>query len=721
MEINASSAQRLAWYVRRLRSMGVGELLWRAQQGVPRSYSRSVPPREILCDAGVHGWTDSLDKFREAVGRPVLLDRRRASAIAERQPELVANVIDSAQQVLNHRFQFFGYPIATLTQPIDWNYDPISETRWPAGPSRRIDHRSAAGDVKWIWELNRLQHLPWLAQAWLFTGDSRYSTAAFEQLDTWMDQNPPGQGIAWRGAFEAGLRAISISIALQGLRDAPELSVERYRRVVTTLAYSALRCWRERSRFSSANNHLIGEMAGLATVSMMFPELPSAALWERQALRTLSIEAGKQILPDGVGAEQSVAYQMATVELLHLVCVLLIERDGTAPDAITGAISRSSGFLSAVVGDIDPDPRYGDSDQEFALRLGTEQIRTVREHLTIVDTLGRCCHRTDSDPTTLSAQWYRSMTTAVCPTGSTHSISGSGGQQQRPDASFFAQDGGLVVLRRSPYRITMDVGPLGYLSIAAHGHADALSVTVSIDGEGIIGDPGTGSYYRHPQWRSVMRGTRAHPTVSVDGQDQSVIGGPFLWSRHAHTRLKGIDLRAGVVDAEHDGYTRLPGRVTHRRWLIAPPEDRVQLVIDLVTGTGAHEVRTSWPIHPSVEVLRVDRRHTLTRRQQPILQMLHAATSPFVFDDDFGDEVNGLGWWSDRLETREPTWWLAAVCHAELPIVIATLITPMDGAATTDLTVGLLGDTIEVTWIEDAKLRAVAIGIRASVDVELRS
>ena len=64
----------------------------------------------------------------------------------------------------------------------------------------------------------------------------------------------------------------------------------------------------------------------------------------------------------------------------------------------------------------------------------------------------------------------------------------------------------------------MDVGPLGYLSIAAHGHADALAVTLSAEGRELIVDPGTASYYGNPAWRTVHRGTRVHPTVCVDGR-----------------------------------------------------------------------------------------------------------------------------------------------------------------------------------------------------------
>jgi hypothetical protein len=682
----------LSWYARRLRSMEKRELLWRignAGRPLLPAVPWTVRPDKLSMADGADAWARALERFREAADRPVLLDRRHASVIAERSPAYVAAVIDSADRAANFSFKYFGYPEVSLPDPIDWNYDPIAGVRWPDAAANRIDHRVAQGDVKWIWELNRLQHLPWLAQAWLFTDDSRYSSAAFEQLDSWIEQNPPGQGIAWRGAFEAGIRAISIAVALQGLRDAPDLTVERYRRIVGVLADSASQCWRDRSRFSSANNHLVGEMAGLATVAIMVPELRLAPAWETRAVGALSVEADRQILPDGSGAEQAVGYQMFTVELLHLVAALLTQRDGHAPQPITAAISRSATYLATVVGEDDPDPRYGDDDEGFALRLGPEHLRTVRDHLGIV---------------------------------------AGGGPWSTPDAgdapaktaSHFAADGGLVILRSGRRRATMDVGPLGYLSIAAHGHADALAITLSHDGQELIEDPGTASYYGHPEWRAVMRGTSAHATVTVDGHDQSVVGGAFLWCRHAQTKVRGVDLSAGVVDAEHDGYTRLAGNVVHRRWLVAPPEDRAILVVDLVSGDGSHEVRASWPLRPELDVRRFDNGHTVYRDGSEVLQILHAATASISHGGVRGDDARNLGWSAKRLESRTPAWWLSATCVGGTPIAMATLLTFADGVSTGDLRIESTDGGLEVTWTEADAPRGVTIDTARSAAVRLR-
>jgi hypothetical protein len=707
MSVRGNSVGRLGWYARRLRSMQLREVVWRVHQLAFRPISmfdRAITVRQ---------WAESMESFCAGVNRPVLLEHHRARAIAGGRPDFIDALIVSADQLVDNRFQFFGYPPVALPRPINWHFDPISNITWPDVPANKIDHRDAGGDVKWIWELNRLQHLPLLAEAWLFTGNERYSRVVFDHLDTWIEQNPPGRGIAWCGAFEAGLRAISIAVALQGLRQAPELTVQRYQRIVSVLAVSADRCWRERSLFSSANNHLIGEMAGLAVVAMMFPELPGAARWERNALRTLSTHADRLILADGCGAEQSVGYQMATVELLQLVAALLLQRDGVAPAAITGAITRSSAFLSAVVGESDPDPRYGDADQEFAVRLGPEEERTVRDHLGITAALGRFGGGAGHRSRTLTEEWYQSMKPAAAAVGGP-AVAGSASIPR----DFIASDGGLVVLRRGNRRITMDVGPLGYPSIAAHGHADALAVTLSDDGGDLIGDPGTGSYYQFPHWRTVMRGTRAHPTVCVDGEDQSVIGGPFLWSRHARTRVRGINLEAGIVDAEHDGYSRLPGRVIHRRWLIAPPDERTQLIVDLVTGSGVHEVKTTWPLHPSLGVNRLGSAHRVHREGVPMLQLLHAGTAPLSLDDSLGDEANDYGWWSDVLESRTPAWWLGAVCRAELPVVMATFISPPDGVVATGLTVVLDRNSIGVAWTEGTDSRGVTVHTDGSAHVE---
>ena len=133
--------------------------------------------------------------------------------------------------------------------------------------------------------------------------------------------------------------------------------------------------------------------------------------------------------------------------------------------------------------------------------------------------------------------------------------------QGRPVArpSRFA-DAGMTLLRTSgddgpEIWCRCDGGPHGYLSIAAHAHADALSVELRYGGVDILADPGTYCYHGEPAWRSYFRSTLAHNTIELGGQDQSG-DGPFLWLRHANGREIEVadDGETASWTAEHDGY-----------------------------------------------------------------------------------------------------------------------------------------------------------------------
>ena len=133
-------------------------------------------------------------------------------------------------------------------------------------------------------------------------------------------------------------------------------------------------------------------------------------------------------------------------------------------------------------------------------------------------------------------------------------------------------EGGYYILgcdfeTENEIRLIADAGPVGYLSIAAHGHADALAFTLSVGGMEFLIDPGTYAYHTQSRWRWYFRGTIAHNTVCVDGKDQSQSGGNFMWMKKARA---GCSLWSSTAESDvfagwHDGYTRLADPVTHRR------------------------------------------------------------------------------------------------------------------------------------------------------------
>lgn len=696
---------RLSWYAARMRAMSPGEIAWRAGTVVdgwvlPDGPVSDKRQRALIGEGGVAVWRTALEDFRAGKGRPTVLEVRRAAALSTHHPEQTARVLDAADAVRHRRFSFFGRPEVELDDPVDWHRDPISGHAWPVRSARLINHRHEPADAKVVWELNRLQHLVWLAEAWLITGDERFASSAFDQLASWLEKNPPGMGIAWRGAFEAGVRATSVAIALHGLSTAPGLSVDLFRRTVLMLADSADRCWRGRSRFSSANNHVVGELVGMLTVALLFPGLPGARRWTDCGVRALAAEE-RQILADGAGAEQSLAYHVYTADLFCLAVVLLERSGRRAPSRLVEALRRSSQYLGHLLGGDDDVPHYGDDDGGFALRLDATPVRTARAHLaTVSAVLGESVPGAGEED--LYAGWLRTDSGAARP-------------MKIPAArsSFYADKGGLVVLDSANRRITMDVGPLGYLALAAHGHADALSVTVRVGGVEVVTDPGTASYYGNPTWRAEHRGTAMHATVSVDDLDQSVPAGSFLWSRHARVDVRRVDLSLGFVCAEHDGYVRLKEPVLHRRWLHAPPDGGAILVLDLLQTDGEHAYTVSWPLHPDVQVSRNRHGCRLEKSNGFVCRVTMACpegAEQFSIRGVPGEGTAVGGWWSDRLEHRVPAWRIGSQWEGRGPAVFATLFETVETAMDARLTVENIGTSaVRVSWLDGGVASSILV------------
>jgi hypothetical protein len=61
-----------------------------------------------------------------------------------------------------------------------------------------------------------------------------------------------------------------------------------------------------------------------------------------------------------------------------------------------------------------------------------------------------------------------------------------------------------------------DHGSLGLMPLAAHGHADALAVWLTIDGEPVFIDAGTYRYFSGGETRSALREGLTHNSLVIN-------------------------------------------------------------------------------------------------------------------------------------------------------------------------------------------------------------
>ena len=164
-------------------------------------------------------------------------------------------------------------------------------------------------------------------------------------------------------------------------------------------------------------------------------------------------------------------------------------------------------------------------------------------------------------------------------------------------------DSGYVRLQQESAVALLDVAPIGPDYLPGHAHADTLSFELSVFGQRVVVNGGTSRYGLGPE-RLRERGTAAHSTVEVAGEDSSEVWGGFRVAR----RARPFDLQLSANDAtatvacSHDGYMRLAGAPVHRReWVMEASSLRVT---DTVAG-GTHAAVARYVLHPDVQITAV--------------------------------------------------------------------------------------------------------------------
>jgi uncharacterized heparinase superfamily protein len=684
--------EQLTWYARRLHAMSPREVAERSRRTVAHRIDAAM--FRIARQAWTARWEPSAQALLRTASPGAargFLRRERASELWARLPTEADALVEHAENMIEGTFRVFGYPDVCVDDTRQHDLDPLTGRQWPPHHAKRIDYRRRApGDPKWIWELNRCQDLPVLAAAWLLSGRTRYGEAAAKRLLSWIDSHPPGRGIAWSSGFEAGIRAISLATTIDALRGSDLLSPAQQATALRALWQHARWIERDPSTGSSANNHRIGEVVGLVVIGSLLPELKDAQRWVETGVGALSREAERQIRSDGTSVEQSFSYHVFVVDLLLVATAALDCAGEPVPPSVTAAIERSGDALWAQLGADEPVPTYGDTDDGRAIVLDGRDLRDPRG--TAAAVAARFGHAG-------CARAARGLDATAWWLFGANGADRLARVEPAPEpGSLLLPDGGLAVLRSGRRRAVLDYGPHGHLSIAAHAHADALRLDVSLADAELVVDPGVGSYFAQPRFREAFRGTGFHATVVVDGVSSSVPGGPFLWTRHAAARLLIADLAEGVVVAEHDGYRRLEDPVLHRRAVVAVGESI--LVVDRLQARGAHLYSQRWPLHPDLELdgPHVDR--VVARQSGSGLLVALSASQPFALTAVRGRQNPLSGWWSERLESVAPSWLVATDVHAVGVLEIAALLVPFESEsvpeARLELEVGDRGTRVEV-------------------------
>ncbi|MGD0359273.1 MAG: alginate lyase family protein [Bryobacteraceae bacterium] len=346
------------------------------------------------------------------------------------------------------------------------------------------------------------------------------------QWTQWQRENPYPIGINWASTLEVAFRALSWLWVRHVIGDFhPDL-----------LAALHLHGWyieRFLSTYFSPNTHLLGEGVALFAIGTTCPQIADAARWQARGWRIVLQQAEAQVRPDGFHFEQSVYYHIYALDFFQFARVLAAKNGIAIPESFDRTIARMSDALAAISQAGRP-PNFGDDDGG-------------------------------------------------------HVIGGQALAASGPQSGSLAlPSAGIYSMTSQNSQLFIDAGPQGALT-GGHGHADALSIQLIVNGRPTLIDPGTFCYVC-PE-RDRFRGTAAHNTLQVDGRDQSQPNGPFAWTGMPETTVDhwhtgpSVDLFAG----HHNGYYP----VIHQRWVFNL-KSKFWLIRDVVRGPLRHQLDIHW-------------------------------------------------------------------------------------------------------------------------------
>ncbi len=635
---------RMFWYWNRLRCMSFPEVAYRIQS-------------HLLARSQKHGC------FLASQAPIADLSRSSNQWIAKKHIRYSSDYCKEADRIIDGYHDVFAYKNLKLGHPVNWNKNPNTGEQAPLFFGKTLNYRDEkiVGDIKYLWEPSRHLHLSTLAQAYSVSNNKKYLDAIQVQLSSWFDQCPYMKGAHWTSSLELAIRLINWSIVWQLIGgDASTLFTSKEGkkfkdRWLNSIYQHTHFIKGHLSRYSSANNHLIGEATGLYVATITWPFWKQFDSWREQGKAVLENEAILQNDEDGVNREQAMSYQQFVLDFLIL--------SGLAADANGDGFSKRYWsriecmleYLKSVTDVSGNVPMIGDADDGLVVRLSFEEDWNPYQSLLTIG--AELFDRKDFSVNTLKKddKYYWVIANNCVKHGSDKNK-----YKNKQTIKRAFKEGGYYILgndlnKEDEIRLLVDAGPIGYREIAAHGHADALSIVLNYGGREFLIDPGTYSYHTNKKWREYFRGTSAHNTVRLDGFNQSTSGGNFMWSHKANAYCEKFTSspEEDIFIGSHDGYKWLEDPVIHKRKIRYNKQNKSLQVTDIFECKGKHDIEQFWHFSEFCEIEKYSSDFVVINHERAVRISLpkEVQESKVIY----GDKGIPLGWVSRQYDVKEPT------------------------------------------------------------------
>lgn len=373
-------------------------------------------------------------------------------------------------------------------------------------------------------------------------------------VNKWISDNLPGEGVGWE-PYPTSLRIVNwLKWRLSG--------VELTENVVSSLAVQS-NFLMQRLEFHLLGNHLFANAKALVFSGLLIED-EEAPKWFNKGAEIILNELSEQVLKDGGHFELSPMYHSLAIEdILDLINLLRSCGGNNCLELLTELEGQVIPMLNWLAALSHPDNRISFfNDAAFGIAPDNSEIFKYANRLGY------------------KLQFKEALV------------------RDFPDSGYVR---GVI----GPAVLLADLADVGPTYLPGHAHADTLSFELSIFKERVIVNSGT-SLYGDGEERIRQRGTSAHSTLVINGQNSSEVWSGFRVARRAKIVEKKIviDNSSLFITGVHDGYERLQKKMFHKRtWSLNKHALRIE---DSVSERC--EAYSIFHVHPEITIFQEDER-----------------------------------------------------------------------------------------------------------------
>lgn len=551
----------------------------------------------------------------------------------------------------------FGKLLNYSRNEIDWHLDIFTGKSFPLVFSKNINIRKDPGlSAKNVWEVNRLQFLDHIALNYHYTGNPGYLDQFIRIMSSWIDNNPYLIGINWYSNIEINIRLINwyfcweILDAGKLIKQNPQFEEFVLRKWIPSIYQHCKYSFNNPSKYSSANNHLIAEYSGLFIASSKW-KFKESGTWLKYAVKGLEKEIVAQH-SNGVNKEEAAEYIQFITDFFLLSFLVGEKTNNQFSEIYIRTLKQIFEYILAFI-DIDGNyPNYGDGDNGKVVSF------SEGKHFNNFISLLTSASIIFSDGKFKLATATFDLKNQVLFGNKGKEIFESLTENSKGRKSdFYTKEGHHIFRKQKKEKeiyLHFNAAPLGYLSLAAHGHADALSFILNINGYAIFIDPGTYSYHVSKKWRNYFISTMAHNTICMNGRNQAVQAGDTMWFDHYRCRIVGEkhnDIVESVI-AEHNGFKN----TIHRREIwFNKPGNSFTISDEIFLGNeDEQECILLHHLHPDIKVERLSANMFSLFHKSGIRLSVSVRNFPYCSVIN-GREDPVMGWYSESFMEKVPT------------------------------------------------------------------